>query len=132
MSVDTPNKEYTANLPSWKLVKDCVAGSKAIKDAGETYLPMPNSSDDATENLKIYDAYKLRANFVNFTGHTKKGMVGMVFRKATACDLPTELEYLKDNANGGGLSLDQMIRAAIGDVAEVGRYGLLVDYPQIE
>ena len=132
MSVETPHKEYTANQASWKLVKDCVAGSATVKEAGETYLPAPIVSEDAAANKAAYESYKLRANFVNFTGHTKKGMVGMVFRKDTSLELPSELEYLKTNSNGGGLSLDQVVRSVLGNIIETGRYGLLVDYPQTE
>jgi len=33
------------------------------------------------------------------------------------------------DANGDGLSLDQMIKDAASDALMVGRYGLLVDYP---
>jgi hypothetical protein len=34
-----------------------------------------------------------------------------------------------DDANGDGLSLEQMIKDAAGETLMVGRYGLLVDYP---
>ena len=134
MPVSDKHAEYTKHQPQWKLVKDCVEGSAAIKKAGVTYLPKPNSED--TDNKTAVDsrylAYKLRANFVNFTNHTKKGMVGMVFRKDTILELQTAVDYIETNANGGGLTFDQMTRDILANVLESGRYGLLIDYPPAE
>ena len=147
MPVDTQNSDYAKNLPVWELVRDCDEGATAIKSrrgrnsvhsggigmvAGTAYLPAPNASDGSTENKIRYEAYRNRANFVNFVSHTKEGMLGMVFRKPTEIDLPTNLEYLLENANGNGLHLDQMIKDAASDTLLTGRYGLLVDYPQTD
>jgi len=130
MSVDAVHKQYAAKLKSWNLVNDCIKGSETIKKKGKVYLPMPNTSDDSKKNEEAYEAYKLRANFVNFVGYTKKGMLGMVFRKDTEIELPSELEYLESDSNGNGLTLDQSIRSATGKILETARHGLLVDYPE--
>ena len=134
MPVSDQHPDYKDSLPKWQLVSDCSAGSKAVKERknGKEYLPMPNATDTGKENTERFQAYLKRANFVNFTGHTKKSMVGMVFRKALTCELPTSIDYLKENANGGGLSLEQVIRSVLGETLETGRYGLLVDYPKSE
>jgi len=138
MAVDSVHPQYSKNLPKWQLVRDCDEGSQAIKSrsigklSGTAYLPQPNPTDTSKENDLRYGDYRTRANFVNFTGHTKDGMTGMVFRKETKVDLATDIEYLIDNANGGGLTADQMIKDVSGDVLMVGRYGLLVEYPQTE
>lgn len=129
MPVDSQHAEYRANLAKWKLVRDCVEGSEAVKVAGTTYLPMPNSEDQGAENKARYSAYVQRANYVNFTGHTKEGLTGLVFRKETTIEAPTGTEYLIDDANGGGLTADQMIKHVSGEVLALGRDGLLVDYP---
>ena len=128
MTVSTPNAEYTNNLPRWQRVADCVEGSDCVKKAGAKYLPIP-SQDDTADGSR-YKAYVERASYVNFTGHTKAGLVGMVFRKDLEAELPTTVEYVSDNANGSGLTLDQMVRDTIGETLEAGRYGLLVDYPE--
>jgi len=144
MPVNSTPKQYTQNIKKWQKVRDCDEGSDAIKKRskgdsktstltgrpGTAYLPAPNATDVSAENIEQYEAYLERAGFVNFTGHTKEGMLGLVFRKETLCELPPSIDYLKDNANGGGLSSDQMIKDVAGDVLGLGRYGLLVDYPQ--
>ncbi len=93
---------------------------------------MPNPSDLSKTNKDRYEAYLSRANFVNFVSHTKRGMSGMVFRKDIVVDLPSQIEYLQENANGGGLSLEQLSKDILGEVLESGRYGLLVDYPDAD
>ena len=136
MPVSDKHSEYTKYAPQWTLVNDCVEGSKAVKSrmnnnlAGDAYLPVPDKGEDGDADR--FASYLFRANFVNFTGYTKKGMLGMVFRKETNFVLPTELEYLKTNSNGGGLSLEQQIKSTLGGVLETARFGLLTDYPKAE
>ena len=147
MPVDTRCPEYEKSLPVWELVRDCDEGANAIKArrnranlyptgigsiAGTAYLPAPNARDASDDNHIRYDAYKNRANFVNFVSHTKEGMLGMVFRKPSEIELPASIEYLLEDANGNGLHLDQMLKDAASDALLTGRYGLLVDYPQTE
>ena len=132
MPVSDQHPEYTKFLPQWQTVNDCVEGSATIKKQGTKYLPMPNPEDKSSENRARFDAYLKRANFVNFTGHTKAAMSGMVFRKAIKSELPTAIDYLETDADGGGLTLEQMVREVLGETLETGRYGLLVDYPESE
>jgi hypothetical protein len=147
MPVDTQNTDYAKNIAVWELVRDCDEGATAIKNRpnkyslfaggigsvrGTAYLPAPNARDGSEENQVRYDAYRSRANFVNFVSHTKEGMLGMVFRKPTEIELPLSIDYITEDANGNGLHLDQMIKDAASDTLLTGRYCLLVDYPQTE
>lgn len=59
----------------WDLIKDCLTGQKAIKDAREKYLPKPNPADLSDENKKRYDQYVERAVFYNVTQRTHAGLV---------------------------------------------------------
>ena len=130
MPVNSTHPSYDTHLPRWQTVRDCVEGSASIKAKKTKYLPKPNPGDSSAENNSRYDAYVERANFVGFTSSTLDGMLGMVFRKPTQIELPQSIEYLKDNSNGGGLSIDQMTRSLVGNTLQTGRFGLLVDYPQ--
>ena len=141
MPVDSRHPQYDKYLNRWKMVRDCDEGASAIKSrakgaegalgglAGTAYLPPPNATDGSTDNKLRYKAYVERANFVNFTAHTKEGMLGMVFRKPSTIVVDPAIEYMIENANGDGLSLDQMIKDAASEALMLGRYGLLVDYP---
>jgi hypothetical protein len=132
MPIDSQHPEYTSNLNLWRKVRDCAEGSQAVKSGKTKYLPQPNPSDNSRDNTERYDAYVARASYVNFTGATLDGMLGMVFREPETVELPTQLEYLLDNANGAGLTLNQMARRAAWDLLATGREGLLVDYPAVE
>ena len=96
MAVDSQHSEYTESLSKWSLVRDCDEGSSVIKEGKSKYLPKPNAEDTSTSNKVRFDAYIDRANFVNFTAHTKEGMIGMVFRKPTNIELAPDIEYLKE------------------------------------
>lgn len=124
--------EYVEAQASWTLVKDCVKGSKAIKAKGVTYLPMPNPYDQSDINKKRYYALLNRAMFLNVTARTKVGLIGAIFRKTAEVDLPSEIEYLKDNANGSGQPLEQLSKRAVGEVLETARGGLFTDYAAID
>ncbi|HEY9818185.1 MAG TPA: DUF4055 domain-containing protein, partial [Candidatus Obscuribacterales bacterium] len=76
-----------------------------------------------------YKDYMKRARFLNVTGRTKAALCGAVFRRDPTCELPTAIEYLKEDADGAAESLTQVSKRAIDDALITGRYGFLVDYP---
>jgi hypothetical protein len=152
MSVSDKHKDYVKNYSRWGIVRDCVEGSSAIKKArssydetnvegsntgvglynveGSKYLPPPNPSDNSLDNIDRYRSYKARASFVNFTGQTKEGFMGMVNRQEPIIKLDANIEYLEENADGNGLGLKDVIKRTISEVMETGFYGILVDYPK--
>ncbi len=127
MSIDTPNEEYLKAAQRWQSTRDAVDGQEAVKAKKEAYLPAFIPADVAR-----YEQYLKFAYYVNVAGRTKRGLVGAVYRKPAEIELPTELEYLLTNANGAGMGLVQSSKKAVGDVLEIGRYGLFVDYPSTE
>ena len=135
MPVDTQHPDYQKYLPMWERTRDAVAGSIAVKEKKHEYLPVPdnNSGDErkGTETIR-YRQYIKRAVFTNFTGRTKNALVGAAFRKDPIAELPEQLEYLRNDATGDGLSITQMAKDELSDLLETGRCGLLVDYPQAD
>lgn len=121
--------EYSDAAKSWQLVKDCVAGSRAIKKRGMLYLPMPDPTNLSVENVARYEALLKRAMFLNITGRTRQGLIGAVFRKTAEVDLPDSVNYLIENASGDGTSLEQLSKEAVGEDLDTGRGGFFVDYP---
>ena len=126
MSVETQNPQYTDSLPKWALVRKCVSGAKSVREAGTTYLPDPDPKE--ADKTKRYDPYKARAQFVNVTARTRNAMVGMAFRRTPEVDVKG-IEYIEANATGSGTNLEQLGKIVTGDLLEVGRIGLLADYP---
>jgi hypothetical protein len=129
MSVDSTNPEYNTYIDEWRKVSDCCEGQRAIKAANEKYLkPMENTT--AMESR--YKNYLERACFVNFTGRTKEGLKGSLFRKDPETNIPEGLDYLIENADGAGESLISLTKDLAGEVISKGRYCLLVDFPSVE
>jgi hypothetical protein len=124
--------EFTAAKTRWRLVRDVCKGSETIKAAGDLYLPRPNSTDTSADNKARYDDYKKRAVFYNATGRTKHSLVGAVFRTWPTLAVPGALDYVAKDVDGQGVSIYQQSQSVIGHLLEVGRHGLLVDYPQVD
>lgn len=129
MSVDTKNPEYQTYVHEWEAVQDCCDGQRAVKSKNVRYLkPMEGVSSRDNRYLN----YLNRAVFVNFTGKTREGLTGAIFRNKPDFLLPSELQYLESNADGAGESLVSLAKDVTGEVIAKGRHALLVDYPQIE
>jgi hypothetical protein len=125
MPVDTLHPEYEAAAMRWKRCRDAVAGQDAVHAAGETYLPKLTE-----QGAKEYEAYRRRAMWFGATGRTWQGMMGMVFRTAPVVEAPASMQGALDDLTLSGLSANDVARDVMGQVLEVGRVGVLVEYPQ--
>src|SRR5512139_334640 len=124
--------EVRAKLDDWRTIRDCLAGQRAIKDAGVLYLPMPNPDDTSADNLVRYAQYLKRAVFYNVTRRTHAGLTALAFVDPPTIKMPDALSKLMlDDVDGGGISLLQQMQSTLGKVTSLGRCGLLVDYPAV-
>lgn len=131
MAVDTVLSALSDVLPDYELIRDCVAGQRQIKKAQTKYLPDPDEAEpDVNERAARYKAYLARSVFYGVTGRTLRGLVGLVFDKDPAIEIPDLLAPVKEDATGSGTSLDQQAQAALADVVGLGRAGVLTDYPR--
>lgn len=121
MQVFTTHPEYSANHKRWRLVRDIIANDAM-------YHLRTVDPNDPVRSLQ----YREDAVLTNFTRLTRDGLKGLVFRKKPKVNLPSELFYLLDDVTGENLKLEQLLQKAVDEVQETGRYGLLVDYPQVQ
>ena len=42
VNVDNQHPLYARIAPEWKMIRDCVAGERAVKACGPLYLPHPD------------------------------------------------------------------------------------------
>ena len=124
--------EVEKQLPKWQLIDDVIEGEDAIKSAGETYLPKPETHTDTIINDKIYTKYKKRAVFYPVTGRTLAGLKGQVFSKPVVIELESTLELLEKDVDGAGTTLEQQSKVALGNTLSKGRAGLLSDFPKVD
>lgn len=121
-----------ALLPSYELVRDCLAGEQQVKFRRTKYLPMPNASDQSPENVARYNAYITRAVFYNVAQRTQGGLVGQIFLRDPLVEVPDVLKPVVEDATGSGVPLQQQAQEAAGFALAYGRLGLYVDYPATE
>jgi hypothetical protein len=117
-------------MPSYELIRDCLAGEQTIKSKKQKYLPQPNPEDTSDENTKRYYSYLTRAVFYNVAQRTQAGLIGQVFLRDPVVEVPTALDDLVTDATGSGVPLDQVAQELCGFGVGFGRAGLYVDYPQ--
>lgn len=132
MAVDTVLSALADVLDDYQLIRDCIAGQKAVKRRALDYLPNPDPLDTSAENTARYQNYLARATFYGATGRTLRGLVGLVFDKDPAVEAPPLLAPVLADASGNGMTLDQSAEASLFEVVGVGREGLLTDYPTTE
>ena len=124
-TVATVHSDFTRRTLQWARIRDALEGSDEIKENGEAYLPKPDGM-----TASAYDAYRARAQFYAVAERTLRGMSGLVFRHPTKFDLPSRLEPLREAATTDGHSLEVMSETVVNELLSIGRYGLLVDFPE--
>ncbi|HAK8205095.1 TPA: DUF4055 domain-containing protein [Salmonella enterica] len=128
-NINYKHPAYSEFLPEWQLVGDCVDGERAVKKQREKYLPHPGDEGQNNENdRKRYSAYLKRAPFINATGRTLTGLIGIAFNKPVKIQLSGKLNVIESDSDGEGQPLTQLIRDALSQNLQRGRAGILSDY----
>jgi len=123
--VDTQHPEYAKMATQWKKCRDTSAGREAVIAAGIEYLPALKD-----QTVEEYNAYKLRANYVNYVWKTIDALKGMLFRKPLAIETASAVEPLLKDVTMDGRSMHIFAQQTAIEVLTSGRTGVLVDYPQ--
>jgi hypothetical protein len=126
IGVKTPHREYVANAPKWKKIRDVLASDcrSYLRDVG-------SSEPDQEYGAQRQKDYADGAVLYNFVKRTLSGMVGAVMRKPPEATFPTALQYLLTNCNGAGLGIIQQAQDTLREDDSLGRTGLLVDAPPV-
>src|SRR5690349_5098161 len=129
MPVNSLHPQYEAHQDFWQICRDVLAGDKAVKAAGERYLPPLDAM-----NAQEYRAYVERGFFFNATARTVDGLLGLIFRLAPAVKmaqasmLAQAFDQLVADVDLRGSTLDSYSRRVVSDVMALGRCGTLVDW----
>jgi hypothetical protein len=125
MKPDDKHEEYVTFEPVWKMCRDASTGQRAIHKGGVAYLPQLEG-----QTTPQYASYKHRALYYNATGRTVEAMKGLTFRKKSVLIVPDKMKDWLDDITMTGISFNGLAKKNMEEVIKVGRYGLLVDYPQ--
>ena len=122
--VTTQHPAYQKMFPQWQKAEACVEGQRAVHAAGKTFLPMLKD-----QTVGEYNAYKLRALFVNFSWRSVSAMVGMMFRKPMVLDVPESIKPLLEDVTMSGVSFQTLAQEDSIEVMTTGRDGVMVYFP---
>ena len=132
MAITSVHPDYDSHVARWERNRRACAGQDAVKEATTKFLPDDQEVDKSPEARYRYARYLERAVWMPVAGYTKQGLLGMVYRLPPAIELPTQLEYMRENADGAGIGLEAFSKALLAECIEVGRVGVLAEYPQAD
>jgi hypothetical protein len=118
-------KRRDQRLAQYRKIRDCLEGEDQVKDQGQLYLKKPDAMTTAN-----YEAYKERAQFYGAAESTLRALVGLALRKDPVIKLPARLEPLRLSATNDRAPLSVMIEQMVREVMSMGRFGLMLDFPQ--
>jgi hypothetical protein len=124
MPVNTPHPDFLHWKPDWKKIRDFLAGARAVKAAGEEYLPRLSGQKDGE-----FANYRLRAEVYGALDRTVDGLEGAVFRKDPDMDGVKPEDPIAADATLTGVSLIGLARDLTREVLTTGRHGVLVEMP---
>jgi hypothetical protein len=143
-----PREEYTAQLDDVIKNRDAVAGERRVKSKTTKYLPPTPSmcvydielengnaqivgANVSKQGQSSYQKYLSLAYFYGAAGRTVDGLTGLIFAKKAESELSNSVDYLKDNVDGKGNSIEKQSRKACEDGFITPRSALLVDFPDV-
>jgi hypothetical protein len=131
MGVNSLHPEITTQrLLEWQVMRDTFGGEREVKSRGEVYLPMPSGFRAMSDGgLAAYSAYRMRADFPEIVAPAIAAMVGIVHSKESQITMPDSMEWVWENADGHGLSLEAFHRRITRHLLWLGRYGVMADAP---
>lgn len=124
MAVNTYHPQFLYYSDDWQTCRDARTGEKAIKEAGQRYVPKLGAQTDAD-----YLAYLARGSFYGATGRTVDGLTGMLFRKKIIREGMTEsLEKFSKDITNTNTDLSVFATTCVDEALTLSRGGILVDY----
>lgn len=123
--VRTTHPDYDRLSPYWKDCRNTASGQRAMHAAGTAYIDKLVDETDPQFKARIK-----RSNFFNGTWRTIAGLKGMAFRVDPQAELPAGVETLAKDITLSGVDLNAFASNIVEEVLEVGRVGVMVDYPQ--
>lgn len=129
MAVDAQHKQYIEALPQWQYMDLVIGASRDPEALGNAHLRKLNPKDETTANIERNKNYRGGAQWVAYTEDTENKHAGTAFAKKPECEVPGNSDYIKQDADGQGISISQMARADVRAGLRHGRGGLLVDFP---
>lgn len=135
INTEQVNSNYQLADPFIKLVNDAVIGEPAIKSGSNRrlYLPSPVCSDDKSADARSrYDRYWKSAEFDGVPSTTLEALLGALSHQPSNYEeIPAKMDYIIDDADGDGLTLDEFIKITQAELLKSKFCGLLAEYSDL-
>lgn len=125
--IDYVNDDYKRLNAKWDIIND-ICNVENTTD----YIEYLNSNDSSAANVARNKAYRNRAVFYELASFTRRGLLGLLFRKWPKLSIPNQISYIEKNIDGEGNSIYQQSQQLAKSVIGKGKAGLLVDYPPVD
>lgn len=125
MGVEIKHSQYSKWEEDWVLIETLLAGDRAIKGAGEAYLPKLSGQTDVD-----YGKYVARGSLFNATARTRQGLTGAIIRKEAAIEAPQKMLDVLQDITLARQSIHEVIRITVENIFSYGFFGILVDMPE--
>lgn len=124
----TTSYAYDSMVPSWRRINTLLAGTDAMREAGQEYLPKHEAESDQNYNERLS-----RTTLFNMTELTLHSLVGKVFSTPVRLtdDVPERMKTLADDIDLQGNNITVVAREWF-KTAVRGAFGfILVDMPAL-
>lgn len=123
--------QFVSAAEDWQECRDCYAGERTVKAAGQKYLKptramILDGMNAGDVGYQMYQAYKLRAVFHDLYKDAVEAYMGMVFNKPPVISLPDKMKNIKSNM---GETPENFLRRLTEEQLVSGRAAILNDLP---
>jgi len=137
--MDITHSDYDSSVDEILKIRDSIEGPNAVKNGERATIYLPNPFDNANnistpiEIARKYKAYKERAEYDAFPARTEFGYSGALNSTPPSIeDIPSDIEYMLEDSDGDGLSLNESIKMTQSNMLEVKYHGLLATFTPFE
>lgn len=128
-NVDHLSPQFAAMQPDWQLAQALLGGTRAMRAAGELYLPKWPAEDDESYKCRLAVAVLFPAY-----ARTVATLAGKPFSKPVTIgeDVPEQMAEWLQNADQQGRNLHAFAAGLMEEALGYGLGGILVDYPRAQ
>ena len=122
-----PSIAYTKMESHWDLILDLLGGTVAMRDAAGKWLPQ-----EPAESFEKYDARLNRSILYGGLADTLEKLSSRPFsHPISVTDMPEALNYLLEDVDSTGKSLETLAQELLYDLAEFGKTHIFVDHSEV-
>lgn len=124
MLINERSPEIARFLDEWRNNRAMIEGERAVKGAGERFLPR-----DASMDIKTHANMLTRTPFYPGSARTHEGLKALAARKAATITAPTNVLDILNTITARGYTLSDLAARILSELLITNFVGLIVDYP---